>query len=155
MSKRGQAHKVDEKWMTPYKQDGVSPVLNSVRLNLRTMFAIGKGSAWKLRWRNGWALNQSEEKVRELQQELEDEKYEHLLSQEALMLRMKKLKQKDKDSLMQAERKQHSLHDLIVAAELGCKDVERRLRFETSEADKAIRRCETLEAANEAANMAL
>jgi hypothetical protein len=56
---------------------------------------------------------------------------------------MKKQKQKDKDSLMQAEGKQHSLHDLVVAAELSCKNVERRLRVETTEADKAVRRCET------------
>ncbi len=93
--------------------------------------------------------------MRDLQQKLEEDQYEHLLSQEALSLRMKKQKQKDKDSLMQAEGKRHSLHDLVVAAELSCKDVERRLRVETSQAEKAVWRCATLEAANKAVSMKL
>jgi hypothetical protein len=39
LSKRGQAHKVDEKWMSRCNQDGVSPVQNKARINLRTMSA--------------------------------------------------------------------------------------------------------------------
>jgi hypothetical protein len=109
----------------------------------------------KVEERHGWALNQSHAKVRDLQQDLEEEQYEHLLSQEALSLRMKKQKQKDKDSLMKAEGKRLSLHDLVVAAERSCVDAERQLRVETSEVEKALRRCEALEAANAAVSMAL
>ena len=142
--------------MTPCKQDGVSPLINASRFNLRTMSARQRERLEiTVEERHGWALQQSLGKVQDLQQELEEEQYEHLLSQEALSLRMKKQKQKDKDSLMKAEGKRLSLHDLVVAAERSCVDAERQLRVETSEVEKALRRCEALEAANAAVNMAL
>ena len=142
--------------MTPCKQDGVSPLINSSRLNLRTMSTRQRERLEiTVEERHGWALNQSQAKVQDLQQELEEEQYKHLLSQEALSLRMKKQKQKDKDSLMKGEGMRRSLQDLVVAAELSCKDAERQLRVETSEVDKTFRRCEALEAAHEAVNMAL
>jgi hypothetical protein len=82
MSKKGQDHKVDEKWMTPCKQDGVSPVLNAARLNLRRMSARQRERLEiTVEEPHDWALSQSHEKVRELQQELKEEMYEHLLSQ--------------------------------------------------------------------------
>ncbi len=66
LSKRGQAHKVDKKWMSRCKQDGVSPVQNKARINLRTMSA---GPLHRLEEkmdeRNGWALAQTQEELRE------------------------------------------------------------------------------------------
>jgi hypothetical protein len=96
--------------------------------------------------RHGWALTQSHDKVQELRQELDDEKYGHLLRQEALSLRLSNQKQKGKECLQEAEKKQQSLHDKVVAADLNYKDLERQLRGVTSEANKAVRKCETLEA---------
>jgi hypothetical protein len=42
MSKRGQAHKVEERFMTRCNQDGMSPVQRAGWLNLRTMSASTK-----------------------------------------------------------------------------------------------------------------
>jgi chromosome segregation ATPase len=90
--------------------------------------------------RHGWALNQSHAKVRDLQQDLEEEQYEHLLSQEALSLRLKKQKEKEKDSLMQAEGKQNQLQELVTAAERRTKELERRLRIEATALEKGMQR---------------
>ena len=129
--------------MTPCKQDGVSPLINSSRLNLRTMSARQRERLEvTVEERHGWALNQSHAKVRDLQQDLEEEQYEHLLSQEALSLRMKKQKEKDKDSLLQAEGKQNQLQELVTAAERRTKELERRLRIEATALEKGMQRSE-------------
>jgi hypothetical protein len=113
MSKRGQAHKVDEKFMSRCNQDGVSPVQNMARLNLRTMSARQLDRLQtKVEKRHGWALTRSREEVRELEQNKEDQDYEHLLEKEAIILRAKTQKQQAKDALTDAEEKQDRLNAL-------------------------------------------
>jgi hypothetical protein len=61
MSNRGQAHKVDEKWMSLCKQDGVSPAHNKARVNLRTMSAGRlRRLEKKVEERQGWELTRIE-----------------------------------------------------------------------------------------------
>ena len=76
--------------MSRCNQDGVSPVHNKSRINLRTMSA---GHLHRLeekaeKW-HGWALTRSREEVRELEQKVDDLDYEHLLEKEAIILRAK------------------------------------------------------------------
>jgi hypothetical protein len=153
MSKRGQAHKVEEKWMSLCKQDGVSPAQNKARVNLRTISAGQlQRLEEKVEERHGWALTRSREEVRELEDKIDDLDYEHLLEKEAIILRAKTQKQQAKDSLTQAEEKQDRLSVLVLAAEDSTKALERKLRLEMLAADKALGRCERLAAAKEAVN---
>jgi hypothetical protein len=156
MSNRGQAHKVDEKWMSLCKQDGVSPAHNKSRVNLRTMSAGQlRRLEEKVEDRQGWELTRSREEVRELTQKIDDLDFEHFLEKEALQLRAKTQKQQAKDSLTDAEEKQDRLNALVMAAEESTKALERKLRLETLAADKALGRCERLAAAKEAVNINL
>jgi hypothetical protein len=142
MSKRGQAHKVDEKWISLCKRDGVSLAHNKARVNLRTMSAGQlRRLEEKVEERQGWALTRSREEVRELAQKIDDLDYEHLLVKEAIRLRTKTQKQQAKDSLTNAEEKQDRLNALVMAAEESTNALERRLRLETLAADKALGRC--------------
>jgi chromosome segregation ATPase len=109
----------------------------------------------KVEERHGWALSESHDEILDLKSTLEDERYEHLLAKEALALRVKKQKAKDKESLTQAEEKQHKLQALVVAADRSGKELERRLRLETMEAHNAVNTCEILEATVQSMNMAL
>ena len=56
---------------------------------------------------------------------------------------------KDKDALTQAGIKGDKLQLLVVAAEQSTKEVERRLRNQSTQADKALRRVKLLERAHE------
>jgi hypothetical protein len=85
---------------------------------------------------HGWALEKSNDKVVELETQLEEETYCHLLEKEAYHMRVNKQKKKDKDSLAQAEDKQGRLEGLLVAAEVATKQFERKLRVETVECRK-------------------
>jgi hypothetical protein len=78
---------------------------------------------------------------------LEEETYEHLLEREAVRLRARNQKKKDQKALTQAVEKQDKLLERIAAVELSSKDMERQIRVETIEAEKAAARCEALEAA--------
>ena len=95
MSKRGHAHIVEEKWMTKCNQEGMSPVLSEGRLNLRTMSARTKHRLEKrVDEMHGWALEKSNDKVVELETQLEEETYRHLLEKEAYHMRVKNHKKK-------------------------------------------------------------
>ena len=93
--------------------------------------------------------------MRELEQNKEDQDYEHLLEKEAIILRAKTQKEQAKDALTDAEEKQDRLNALVLAAEQSTKALERKLRLEKLAADKAFERCETLAAAKETININL
>ena len=100
LSRRGEPNKVDEAFISPCNEFGVSPLMNERRVNLRTVTASTRARLeTTVEERHGWALTQSHEKVQELRQELDDEKYAHLLRQEALSLRLSEQKQKGKECL--------------------------------------------------------
>ena len=150
MSKRGQAHKVEEKFMTRCNQDGMSPVQSEGRFNLRTMSARTKERLQMgVEERHGWTLRTSREEVKHLKEQLLDEQYSHLLDKEAVGMRARTQTMKDKDALTQAGIKGDKLQLLVVAAEQSTKEVERRLRNESSQGDKALRRVKALERAQE------
>jgi hypothetical protein len=84
MSKRGQASNVEEIWMSPCNQEGMSPFQNSVRLNMRTILARQREYLQtRADERHGWDLEAKDAKVRELTEMLEVEEYEHLLERKA------------------------------------------------------------------------
>jgi hypothetical protein len=146
MSKRGHAHKVEEKWMTKCNQEGMSPVVCEARLNLRTISARTKN---RLELRademHAWALKRSHDKVVELETQLQEETYQHLMEKEACVMRANKQKRKDKDYLAQAEERHTKLEGLFVAAEVASKQLERKLRVETIEGFKVWDQLHTAE----------
>jgi hypothetical protein len=146
MSKRGHAHKVEEKWTTKCNQEGMSPVLSEVRFNLRTMSARIKN---KLEMRademHAWALKRSNDKVVGLETQLQEETYQHLVEKEACVMRANKQKRKDKEYLAQAEERHTRLQGLFVAAEVASKQLERKLRVETIEGSKVWDQLQTAE----------
>ncbi len=152
LSKKGKAHKVDEKWMSRSNQEGVSPVYNKSRVNLRTMSAVQLNRLeTKVEERNGWALTRSREEVLELKAKLEDTDYEHLLEKEAIMLqkkgvtlRAKNQRMKDKESLKVAEERQDRLQEQVAAAEMSSVNMGRKLRVQTAEAHLVNARCEAI-----------
>jgi chromosome segregation ATPase len=94
--------------------------------------------------RHGLALMGSREEVRQLRVNLEEEEYQHLLEKEALILRGKHQKSKDKEAVKQAEEKGARLNALVQAAE-GCQRLlERRLMAQRKETKTAVGRCEAL-----------
>jgi len=150
MSKRGQAHKVEEKYIARCNQDGMTPVQSEHRVNLRTMSARSKERLeMRVEERHGWALRTSREEVEVLKEQLLDQEYGHLLETEAAVMRMRGQVQKHKDALTQAGNKRDNLELLLVAAEQSRKEVERRLRNESSEGEKVLRRVKQLERAQE------
>ncbi len=64
-------------------------------------------------------------------------------------MRARTQKKKDKDALTQTGIKGNKLQQLVEAAEHSTKEVERRLRNESTQADKALRRVKQLERAQE------
>jgi hypothetical protein len=119
LSKRGQAHKVDEKWMSRCNQEGVSPVHNKSRINLRTMSA---GQLQRLEEkvdeRHGWALAERQEELREATRLLEEERYEHVLvlEKEGLRMQLRTQKQKEKLGRTEAGDKHNKLQLRVTAA---------------------------------------
>jgi hypothetical protein len=112
-------------------------------LTLRTMTVrVREWIERRVDERHGWALKESHEEVNALKTQLEEEQYNFLLEKERLAIRSKKQRCKDKEALEQLEGRHGRLvHDLVVAAELSDKSLERQLRVETSEADKARAHC--------------
>jgi hypothetical protein len=156
VARRGEPNKVDEAFISPCNEFGISPLMNERRMNLRTVSASTRARLeTQVDERHGRALTQSQEEVRELQTKLEEERYAHLLAKEAVVLRAKNQKRKDKEAFAQAQDKQDKLHDLVAVAELSRKDLERWLRVESTEAGKAVQRCERLEEARQSDNMEL
>jgi hypothetical protein len=125
--------------MTKCNQEGISPVLSEARLNLRTMSARTKN---RLELRademRAWALKRSNDKVVELETQLQEESYQHLMEKEACVMRANKQKRKDKEYLAQAEERHTILQGLFVAAEVASKQLERKLRVETIEGLKVL-----------------
>jgi hypothetical protein len=75
MSKRGQANKVDEKWMSPCNKEGLSPFQNSARLNMKTISARQRERLEKKADEShGWELAGKHEEVRQLTAKLEARK---------------------------------------------------------------------------------
>ncbi len=145
LSKRGQAHKVDEKWMSRCNQDGVSPVHNKSRINLWTMSAGQlKRLEEKVDERHGWALAESQEEVREATRQLEEERYEHVLEKEGLRMQLRTHKQKEKLGRTEAVDKHNKLQLLVTVAEQSTKETERQLRSEVHVTNMAERRLVTL-----------
>jgi hypothetical protein len=99
--------------------------------------------------RYGWALRTSRQEVEVLKEQLLDEEYCHLLCIEAAGMRMRAQLQKHKDALKHAENKGDNLQLLVVAAEQSRKEVERRLRNESIEGEKSLRRVKQMERAHE------
>ena len=150
MSKRGQAHKVEEKFIARCNQDGMTPVQSEHRVNLRTMSATSKERLeMRVEERHGWALRSSRHEVEVLKEQLLDEEYVHFLEKEAADMRVRVQLQKQKDALTHAGVKAGNLELLLVAADQSRKEVERRLRKESTEADKALRRVKQLERAED------
>ncbi len=78
---------------------------------------------------------------------MEEEQYGHMLAKEAVVLRAKTQKKKDKEALKQASMANDKLNVLVEVALQSNKEVKRRLRNESKEADKALDRVEQLEQA--------
>jgi hypothetical protein len=75
--------------------------MNERRMNLRTVSVSTRARLeTQVDERHGRALTQSHEEVRELQKKLEEEQYAHLLAKEAVVLRAKNQKRKDKVSAL-------------------------------------------------------
>jgi hypothetical protein len=94
--------------------------------------------------RHGMALMGSREEVRQLRVNLEEEEYQHLLEKEALILRAKHQKRKDKEAITQVEEKGERLNALVQAAEGSQRLLERRLMTQRKETETALGRCEAL-----------
>jgi hypothetical protein len=145
LSKRGQATKVDEKWMTPCNQEGMSPYQNSARLNMRTISTRQREHLQKKAdERHGFELADKDAKMRELTDQLEVEENEHLLQKQAQLLRGENQRKKDKEALQEAECNGERLHNLILVAELTQKRLERQLNQQTKEGEAAEGRCDGL-----------
>ena len=124
-SKRGQATKVDEKWMSPCNQEGLSPFQNSARLNLKTLSVRQRERLEKkVDESHGWELAGKHEEVRQLTAKLEEEEYEHLLQKEAQLLRVKNQRKKDKEAVQVAVGNGERLNNLVLVAELTQKRLE-------------------------------
>jgi hypothetical protein len=105
--------------------------------------------------RHGWALARSHEEVLALEDKLEDEQYDHLLVKQALVLRAKEQKKKDKESLTGVEVKHDRLNVLLTAAVQESKLLERQMRVTNVQGEKAEERIEALEVAMERLTVAL
>jgi hypothetical protein len=117
VARRGEPNNVDDAFISPCNEFGISPLMNERRLNLRTVSASTRARLeTQVDERHGRALMQSHEEVRELQAKLEEERYDHLLAKEAVVLRAKTQQRKDKEAITQAQDKQHKLHDLVTLA---------------------------------------
>jgi hypothetical protein len=126
MSKRGQANKVNEKWMSPCNQEGLSPFQNSARLNMKTISARQRERLEKKadESHGGWELAGKHEEVRQLTAKLEEEEYEHLLQKQAQLLRLKNKRNKDKEAVQVAVGNGERLNNLVLVAELTQKRLE-------------------------------
>ena len=141
LSKKGEPNKVDEAFLSRLSEFGISPLMNERRVNLRTMSSSAKERLEnKVEERHGWALTKKQEQLREVKSQLEDERYEHGLEKEGLLMRLKSQKQKEKTARNEAGAKQDKLQLLVQAADLSTKEKERRLRIEVNEASMAERR---------------
>jgi hypothetical protein len=147
---------VDEAFISPVNEFGLSPLTNARRVNLRTMSArqLQRLEA-KTDERHGWALARSNEEVLALEDKLEDEKNDHLLAKQAFVLRAKEQKAKDKALLTGAEVKHARLNVLLTAALQESKVFERQIRVANVQGDKAEERIEALDEAMERLTMAL
>jgi hypothetical protein len=136
--------------LTRCNQDGITPVHSVGRLNLRTMSAGTKERLeMRVDERHGWALTTSRQEVEHLKKQWLEEEYGHMLDKEAAVMRARRQKNKDKEALTQAGVKADNLQLLVVAAEYSTKEVERHLRTECFEVDKALRRVTQLERSQE------
>jgi hypothetical protein len=145
LNKRGEPDKVDEAFISPVNEFGLSPLTNARRVNLRTMSAR---QLQRLETKvDGWALAHSHEELLALEEKVEDLKYEHLLAKEAVVLRAKEQKKKDKESLTGAELKHDRLNVLLTAAVQESKLLERQIRVANVQGDKAEEGNEALEEA--------
>ncbi len=98
LSKRGEPNKVDEAFISPVNEFGLSPLTNSRRVNLRTMSARQlQRLETKVDERHGWALARSQEEVETLKDTLAEHNYDHLLEKEALVLRAKQQKKRTRN----------------------------------------------------------
>ncbi len=140
MAKRGQPNKVGGTFMSRCNAFGISPFENEKHLNLRT---VTSGTRERLQKkadeRHGWALQESREQVDKLTRQIGDKKYTAMLEKKAVVMRAQRQRNKDRDSLKQGESRQNKLQELVTAAERATKELERRLRIEAKEGEKARR----------------
>jgi hypothetical protein len=83
--------------------------------------------------------------VRELKDTLDEHNYEHLLEKEALVLRAKQKKKKEKESLTEAEVKHQRLTALLTVAEQDKNLLGRQIRGATIRGEKAEERIDALD----------
>jgi hypothetical protein len=98
----------------------------------------------KIDERHGWALAQTHEDLREATSLLEDERYEHGLEKEGLLMRLRTQKQKEKLTRTEAVEERDKLELLVRAAEQSTKETGRQLRCELNGTNMAERRLTTL-----------
>ena len=147
---------MDEAFISPVNEFGLSPLTNERRVNLRTMSARQlQRLETKVDERHGWALARSEEEVRELKDTLDEHNYEHLLEKEALVLRAKQQKKKEKESLTEAEVKHQRLTALLTVAEQDKNLLGRQIRGATIRGEKAEERIDALDDARVSLKVAL
>jgi hypothetical protein len=128
LNKRGVPNKVDEVFISPLNEFGLSPLTNARRVNLRTMSARQlQRLETKVDERHGWALARSHEEVQALEDKVEEQKDDHLLVKQAVVLRAKEQKKKDKEALTGVEVKHDRLNVLLTAAVQESKLLERQI----------------------------
>ena len=93
--------------------------------------------------------------MRELKDTLNEHNYDHLLEKEALVLRAKQQKKKDKESLTEAEVKHHRLTALLTVAEQDKNLLGRQIRGATIRGEKAEERIDALDNAKASLKVAL
>ncbi len=116
--------------MTRCNQDGMSPVQRAGRMNLRTISASTKERLEKrVEEHHDWELSRSRGEAKNLKEHLEAEQYGHMLDREAVVMRAKTQRKKDKEPLTQVVTTNEKLNVLFVAAlqSTSNKEVERRL----------------------------
>ena len=121
-TKRGEPQKVDEAFISRVNEFGISPLTSERRLNLRTMSARAKDRLEKkVDEQHGWSLLHAQEEVHDLAKTLEDERYDHLLEKEAIILQANLQKKRTKEAITQGGAVQDKLQKLVVAAEVSVK----------------------------------
>jgi hypothetical protein len=86
---------------------------------------------------------------------LDEHNYDHLLEKEALVLRAKQQKMRDKESLTEAEVKHHRLNALLLVAVQDKKLLGSQIRGATIQGEKAEERIEALDDSMESVKVAL
>ncbi len=113
-------------------------------MNLRTITGDTRARLEHSEVRHERALQKSQQEVQALKTQLEEEEYILRLEKEAVTLRAKNQRMKDKKSLQEAGERQDRLQELVAAAEMCSVNLGRKLRVQTAEAVIVNARCEAI-----------